>query len=213
MRMLVEAIPCDVSLPTEVVPVLPATPFSYRKALDALDMAILSDEERSVIEAAARTVAKAVVVRTQIDAVLLPLCLRPEVRSTLHAVAEGILSWELEARGLLTLLPVVSVRGDGLAVIPDNLLTWEAMREPDPCKRSECWRKRWNRLLAREAGMGGESMERKLFAGYLADDADALSVIASSDPTWSAELARERAGTSPVPWRRAVREMQRLPTS
>ena len=126
MRTFVEDLPCDIRLPAELTPIPSATPQSLRNALVAVERELNGTGPNDRLVAVAAGLAKSIVSRTRIEAVLLPKLLRDRGADSRAAVVTGTLAWELEARGMLLLVPFVSVDGSkppAIGTTPRNLMT------------------------------------------------------------------------------------------
>lgn len=210
MKVLVEAIPCGVFLPDDLEPVLAGAPVSYANALGVLARALEAKDVEGSVEAA-RAAVLSIALRIQVDAVLYPRCLDVDLPMEAHIAAGAAFCWDAESRGLLVLFPVDAERGMGAAALPESVASWQAMREGDPVRRVELWRKRWDAVLRQELAQGRRSLERQLVAGFLADDPDAREILRWSRPDWLYELDQEVVlGAKPIPWRKAIRDLERL---
>ena len=151
--------------------------------------------------------AKSIVSRTRIEAILLPKLLHDRGADPRAALVIARLGCELEERGLLLLVPFESVDGSkplAIGTSPRNLMTFQAMHEPAPVERGKLWKARWDAAKASE-------MDRKLVARYIAGDRQVAAMIAKADPAWWAAVDVARGRAEPVQWQRAVADLLRLP--
>lgn len=221
MRTIVEELPSNpLELPSALVPMLCGVPSAYKSALDTLLRTLEGSAPMERIDIAAEALAeKLICARLRVDAVFLPKPLHCDdvVAKPRMARAIAALRFALEKRGVLLLLPHKDPQGvkpPAIAAVTEHLMTWEAMREADPTKRVELWRKRWEHFAVEEDAVGGKhSPERALFACYLADDVPARVLLKRTAPDFLDAIDRERGGAPAVAWRRAVSDMERRPTA
>ncbi|CUW41898.1 protein of unknown function (plasmid) [Magnetospirillum sp. XM-1] len=199
-------------LPDGIEPVLGAEPGMYAFRLEAAAKAAASGDAAAAAEAG-RAAARAIALRERVEAVMLPAVLRFEGPTEAEVAAMVAFSWEAECRGLLVLYPFDDDRGLGVMSLPENVLTWKAMREPHPVRRAELWLERWDAVLHREKEAGGRSSERGLVAGLVADDSEARWILRYTRPEWLMELDAERQGAQPIRWRKEMEAMERLPAA
>lgn len=199
-------------LPDGIEPVLGAEPGIYAFRLEEAVKAAASGDAAKAAEAG-RAAARAIALRERVESVMLPASFRFEEPTEAEVAAMVGFCWEAECRGFLVLYPFDDDRGLGVMSLPENVLTWKAMREPHPVKRVELWLERWEAVLHREKETGGRSTERGLVAGLVADDPDARWILRYTRPEWLMELDAERQGAPPIRWRKELEAFGRLPAA
>jgi len=203
MQILIESLPCDIQLPARVEPMLSLRPAVFLPALDRLREAVASSFSAfNQIERAAANLAGSLGLDELPDGVLLPKFLRDPSQgaewSDRQVAATAFLSWALEARGVLLLMPASRGGRMVLGANKEIALGVQAMHEADPIRRVSLWRSRWELIEAR-GGEGWTSPSRQRTARFIAGDAPAAKIVSETDAAWWRQIQAACCGRRPLP--------------
>jgi len=192
LAVLVEEMPFRrYTFPDWFLPILAEDAIALRRAIVVLADAAFGETSVEEAEAAADAVVAVARARFRTDAVLMPLHLEgcqngtPAQIAALERLERGFL-----VRGLLPLHTRATENGEDVVVHSESLLTWKALREPEPVAAYELWWERWAMMLRWEIGHKRKSEDRAFLSCCVAGFPEVRRMMAVLNPDLLEDLDR-----------------------